>query len=240
MTSLRPDRIGLDDFADQPVSVCGKSFRAHMSGALYWPSQNALIVSDLQLTSGSPLEPQGQSRASGDTGEMLRSLAGLIDNYDADTIIALGDGAQNGGAANEMTANNRETLRIIQEDREWIWIAPNAGRVVQSSLGGTYVPELTVEGIRLSHKPRLGATTHEVAGALFPAARLVMNGTAIRRPCFVSNGLRLIMPAFSAFSGGLNILDAVFEPLFGGDTMAVWMLGQDGLYPVAPRQLCED
>ena len=55
MSSLRPERIGLDDFADQPVSVCGKSFRAHMSGALYWPSQNALILSDLQLLRSSSM-----------------------------------------------------------------------------------------------------------------------------------------------------------------------------------------
>ena len=180
------------------------------------------------------------SRSHSDPGETLRALAGLIDSYDATTIIALGDGAQNRSVAGDMTASDRETLNIIQEDREWIWVAPKMDRTAQSRFGGTLAPELTVEGIRLCHQPRLGAITHEVAGALHPAARLVMNGTAIRRPCFVSNGLRLIVPAFSAFSGGLNILDAAFDPLFGGDVMAVWMLGQDGLYPVAPRQLCED
>ena len=44
----------------------------------------------------------------------------------------------------------------------------------------------------------------------------------------------------AAFTGGLNILDAAFEPLFGNDGMAVWMLGQEGLYPVATRLLRED
>jgi hypothetical protein len=48
------------------------------------------------------------------------------------------------------------------------------------------------------------------------------------------------MPAFGAFTGGLNILDTAFEPLFGWDGMAVWMLGQEGLYPVATRLLRED
>ena len=67
-----------------------------------------------------------------------------------------------------------------------------------------------------------------------------MHGTAIRRPCFVGNGRRLVLPAFGAFTGGLNILDEAFEPIFGNDGMAVWMLGQEGLYPVATRLLRED
>ena len=82
--------------------------------------------------------------------------------------------------------------------------------------------------------------THEIAGHMHPAARLVVHGTALRRPCFISNGLRLVMPAFGAFTGGLNILDAAFEPLFGLDGMSVWMLGQEGLYPVATRLLRDD
>jgi metallophosphoesterase superfamily enzyme len=48
------------------------------------------------------------------------------------------------------------------------------------------------------------------------------------------------MPAFGTYAGGLNILDDAFEPLFGSDGMAVWMLGQEGLYPVAPRLLRPD
>ncbi len=65
-----------------------------------------------------------------------------------------------------------------------------------------------------------------------------MYGYSIRRPCFVGNGRRLVMPAFGAFAGGLNVLDDAFEPLFGNGGLAVWMLGQEGLYPVATRFLC--
>ena len=67
-----------------------------------------------------------------------------------------------------------------------------------------------------------------------------MHGNTLRRPCFIGNGLRLVLPAFGAFTGGLNVLDDAFLPLFGHDGFAVWMLGEEGLYPVATRQLCED
>jgi uncharacterized protein len=68
----------------------------------------------------------------------------------------------------------------------------------------------------------------------------VFHGTSLRRPCFVGNSLRLVMPAFGAYTGGLNILDIAFEPMFGADGLDVWMLGQEGLYPVPPRLLRDD
>mgnify|MGYP003579649227 CR=1 FL=1 len=46
MLELKPERLASDDFQDQEISVCGKLFRADMSGALYWPSEDALIVAD--------------------------------------------------------------------------------------------------------------------------------------------------------------------------------------------------
>jgi hypothetical protein len=75
---------------------------------------------------------------------------------------------------------------------------------------------------------------------MHPAAKLSLYGTSIRRPCFVGNGRRIIMPAFGAFTGGLNVLDDAFLPLFGNGGMAVWMLGQEGPYAVASRLLSRD
>ena len=49
MLELKPERLAFDDFQDQTISICGKVFRADMSGALYWPSEDALIVADLHL-----------------------------------------------------------------------------------------------------------------------------------------------------------------------------------------------
>lgn len=239
MGLLKPERLGLADFADQPLSLCGKALKAHMSGALYWPSERALIVSDLHLEKGSYFAARGQMLPPYDTRETLRRLAEVIDHYDVETVIALGDSFHDGEAESRMDAADFETLRIIQEACDWIWVTGNHDETVSSRFGGNVVPQLTVEGLTLRHEP-MGGATHEIAGHLHPSARLVMNGTAIRRPCFVGNGLRLIMPAFGTFTGGLNILDAAFEPLFGTDGMAVWMLGQEGLYPVAPRLLRED
>ena len=44
----------------------------------------------------------------------------------------------------------------------------------------------------------------------------------------------------ATYAGGLNILAEPFEPLFGTDGLRVWMLGHEGLYPMATRLLKED
>jgi hypothetical protein len=48
------------------------------------------------------------------------------------------------------------------------------------------------------------------------------------------------MPAFGTLAGGVNVLDEAFSNLFGDGGIAVWMLGQEGLYPVATRFLGGD
>lgn len=240
MTTLKPERLSLADCIDQPVSLCGKGFRAHKSGGLFWAAQNALIVSDLHLEKGSSFAARGQMLPPYDTKETLARLADVIDFYRAATVICLGDSFQDAGARERMSGDDLETLRILQDDREWIWVTGNHDHQIDRSFGGHVLSALTVDGMRLCHEPGRGAVSHEIAGHLHPAARLVMNGTALRRRCFAGNGRRLVLPAFGAFTGGLNVLDDAFQPILGLDGLHIWMLGQEGLYPIAPRLLRED
>ncbi len=240
MLRLKPDRLDTADFTEQSISIAGKAFVADMSGALYWPSEDALIVADLHLEKGSAFAARGQMLPPYDTRETLAKLAAAIDRYDAATVIALGDSLHDVAASDRMDAQSRETLRIMQSDREWIWVTGNHDPTIPHALGGHTLGELTVEGITLRHEPKPGRVTHEISGHMHPAARIYLNGYSIRRPCFVGNGLRLVVPAFGTYTGGLNILDEAFEPLFSTDGMSVWLLGQEGLYPIATRILKED
>ncbi len=55
MLELKPERLDIGEFSQHQVSICGRSFIADVSGALYWPAEDALIVADLHLEKGSPL-----------------------------------------------------------------------------------------------------------------------------------------------------------------------------------------
>lgn len=237
---LKPERLDVGEFSRQPLSVSGLAFVGDVSGALYWPAENALIVADLHLEKGSAFAARGVPLPPYDTSATLERLAAALDAYEPETVICLGDSFHDNGASERIAAEDQETLAILQEDREWIWISGNHDTEIPETFGGHVLPELVVSGLAFRHEPAHGPVTHEVAGHLHPAARVSFHGHVIRRPCFVGNGNRLVLPAFGTYAGGLNVLDDAFSPLFGMDGVSVLILGQEGLYPIASRLLKED
>ena len=89
----------------------------------------------------------------------------------------------------------------------------------------------------LRHEPTPDAGSGEIAGHLHPVARVVGTSGSARRRCFVSDGLRCIMPAFGAYAGGLNIHHMAYGPLFGSRPVTAHALGRDRVYPV-PIERC--
>ncbi len=224
----------------QTIVVAGKSMIADISGTLYWPAERTLIVADLHLEKGSSFAAKGQLLPPYDTRETLTRLAAVMDEHDPDRVVALGDSFHDRGAEMRMDPMDREILTILQEDREWIWVTGNHDPAISTAMGGIVTDSAVFGGLRLTHAPYAGPVTHEIAGHLHPVAKLTGRGHSVRRPCFVGNGRRLVMPAFGAFTGGLNVLDDAFTPLFGSEPMRIWMLGFDGVYPIPPRQLAAD
>jgi uncharacterized protein len=222
------------------ITVCGVALIADSSGALYWHAERTLLVADLHLEKGSAHAERGALLPPYDTRETLARLAQAIDRYDPSTVIALGDSFQDACGPQRLGADDLQQLEALQSGRNWVWIVGNHDPAIGARVGGRVCLSVKLAGLTLRHEPAAGGVTHEIAGHLHPAAKLSRYGISIRRPCFVGNGRRLVMPAFGAFTGGLNVLDVAFQPLFGNGGMGVWMLGQDGLYPIATRFLSAD
>ena len=240
MLELKPERLDVGEFGQQPISISGRSLIADVSGALYWPAEDILIVADLHLEKGSAFAARGVMLPPYDTAATLERLAATLDAYPAGTVLCLGDSFHDCGAADRMSPVDRGTLAILQEDREWIWLNGNHDPVIDVCLGGRVLQEVTIGGLTFRHEPTAGPRAHEGGGHLHPAARVSFHGHVIRRPCFVGNGMRLVLPAFGTYAGGLNVLDDAFAPLFGNDGLSVLVLGHEGLYPIASRLLKED
>jgi hypothetical protein len=66
-----------------------------------------------------------------------------------------------------------------------------------------------------------------------------MRGRSVRRRCFVGDGRRMVMPAFGAYTGGLNVCDPAFRPLFA-DGFEAHLIGTERLYRIGRAQLCRD
>jgi metallophosphoesterase superfamily enzyme len=76
-----------------------------------------------------------------------------------------------------------------------------------------------------------------VAGHLHPCARVRGGGKSVRRRCFAGDGERLVLPAFGAYAGGLDVLDPALIDLFSPETFRAFVLGDDRVYPVGMRAL---
>ncbi|HEY7997269.1 MAG TPA: phosphoesterase, partial [Pseudolabrys sp.] len=71
---------------------------------------------------------------------------------------------------------------------------------------------------------------------LHPVARVAHRGRTVSRRCFAADKTRMVMPAFGAYTGGLNVRDAAFADLFGTLTFTAHMLGEGRLYAFAARR----
>lgn len=213
---------------------------ADPAGALYVEEERMLLIADLHLEKASSFAARGQFLPPYDTAVTLANLTRLVARYAPTTVIALGDSFHDDGGMRRLDADNRALVRALQAGRTFIWIAGNHDTGAAAALSdGEVVDEVRVSGVALRHEPSASETGPEIAGHLHPAAKLRLRGCTVRRRCFATDGRRLVMPAFGAYAGGLNLLDKAFAPLFPAGATA-HMLGTDRVYAVSRALLLPD
>jgi len=201
-------------------------------GALFLPDLHMLVVSDLHLEKGSSFARRGQLIPPYDTAATLDMLAAVIARYQPRTVISLGDSFHDAKASDRLPSLYKIRLKSLMEQRNWFWITGNHDPDRPGDLPGDCVAELAIGPLTFRHVPSRDQSQGEVAGHLHPAARIVRKGRSVRRPCFASDGDRLIMPAFGAYTGALNVLDRAFRGLFIDARLRAYMLGPGKIYPI--------
>jgi hypothetical protein len=217
---------------------------ADLSGALWLPSERALVVADLHFEKGSSYAARGVFLPPYDTPATLARLGALVARHQPRRIIALGDSFHDRKAAARLDGAAIAALAALQAGREMVWITGNHDPEPPQGLAGEVVDTLTIQGVTLRHEPtpssaKTGPSGHEIAGHLHPVAKIRMRGRAIRRRCFVLDAERLILPALGAYAGGLNVRDAAFTALFP-DGFEALMIGDERLYRLGRAALIGD
>ena len=218
--------------AGAEVVLAGIALRADCLGALYWREQGVLVVSDLHLEKGSSFARRGMLLPPYDTRETLSRLARLVARYAPRIVLSLGDNFHDGGGHARLSESDRAMLSALQRGRDWIWIAGNHDPEPASSIGGSFATEITIGTLTFRHEPSREARQGEIAGHLHPVARVVQRGRAVSRRCFATDGQRLVMPAFGAYAGGLNVRDRAFAAVFAA-AFTAHLLGERRLYAFA-------
>lgn len=222
------------------LTLAGETLSLDLCGGLWLPEHRTLIVSDLHLEKGSSYAARsGQFLPPYDTRETLACLHEVVARLDPACVVALGDSFHDPSGPERLEPGDRALVCVLQEGRDWVWIAGNHDRAVNSGVGGRHAETLNVGGLTLRHEPSTEAAEGEIAGHLHPCGKVAMRGRAVRRRCFVSDGRRLVMPAFGAYAGGLNVRNAAFEPLFPKGFTA-HLLGDGRIFAIERGMLARD
>jgi uncharacterized protein len=222
------------------MSVADAKLIADCAGALYWPEERLLVIADLHLEKGSAFAARGVLLPPYDTAATLARLATLIERYAPRLVIALGDSFHDGGGPARMSDISRAGLKALQRGRDWLWIAGNHDPDPADNIGGRFAEILALGPLTFRHEPSPHPCDGEIAGHLHPQARIARRGRAVNRRCFASDGKRLVMPAFGAYAGGLNVRHRAIVSLFGALSFTAHMLSERRIYAVAAARCLAD
>ena len=214
----------------------GEAMLADPTGALAWPAAYTVVVADLHLEKGSAYAANGTPLPPYDSRETLRRLGIVLRRHRPRRVICLGDSFHDADAAGRLGPAERETLQRLMRSRDWIWIAGNHDPAPPAALGGICAPEFRAGGLTFRHEAATDPASGEVTGHFHPKAAVQVRGRRISRPCFVTDGHRLILPAFGAYAGGLDVRDPAIELLLRRD-YTVMTLGRTQVHAISRRVL---
>jgi DNA ligase-associated metallophosphoesterase len=213
-----------------PIRLAGLDLLADASGALWWQEERALIVADLHLEKGSSFAARGILLPPYDTGATLALLAAIVARYAPRITIALGDSFHDARGPARLSPADCDTIGALARVTDLMWVAGNHDPA-PNGLFGQPAQMLALGPLLLRHEPSDTAAEGEVCGHLHPVASVSLRGRNVRRRCFVSDGHRLVMPAFGAYAGGLNVRHHAFCGILARDFTA-HLIGESGLYAI--------
>lgn len=224
-----------------PLHIAGERLLLCPSGVLIWPAQGLLAVADMHLEKGSHHAARGRMLPPYDTRETLTRLAQALRRHAPRRIVFLGDSFHDADGAHRMAAHDRELLNRLLAPLAVHWVLGNHDPALPAYLGGDMTDCLRLGPIIFRHigggeVARFGEA--EISGHYHPKASLEVRGGIVTRPCFLAEARRVVLPAFGAYTGGLDVRDpalAAFAPRGG----RVFLLGRDRLFsvPVGPAQI---
>jgi DNA ligase-associated metallophosphoesterase len=191
------------------IRLGGVTFEADPSGALWWPAERILFVADLHLEKGSSYARRGILLPPYDTRATLDRLRLAIEKRRPARVMALGDSFHDAEGKHRLDPEDRARLEALMGHAEFVWIAGNH----DDRTAG--LERIERRGIEFRHEagPNAGP---QVSGHYHPKATLRVHGRSVTCRCFVGDGRRLILPAFGAYAGGLDVCDPAIAGWFPG------------------------
>ena len=152
-------------------------------------------------------------------------------------LILLGDVFHDNDAWHRMAQTDQEHLMKLLKGTETIYVNGNHDQKVTlpSQFNGLMY---RLAGVTFRHIMDINEQGPEISAHFHPVAIVKYRGTRIRRACFVYKENRLLLPAFGALTGGLDVNDPALKTFQDLGTQ-LYLLGSEAIFNI-PREFAEN
>lgn len=217
------------------AAIGGETMALLPDRALYWPARRRLLVADLHLGKADTFRQAGVALPRGGTAHDLERLSHLITLTRATSLWVLGD-LLHGALVDTHWRGSWDAWRGRHAALEFGVVTGNHDRALRTAgLDVTLLGDVVTEGsLVFRHAPETtddeatepNAPRHVICGHLHPVVRLP--GLPRRLPAFWLRPGLTVLPAFSAFTGGVAVTPAAI-----GDQVVACVDGQAIVLPSA-------
>lgn len=219
-----------------PIRIAGERLMLDPEGVLWWPVRRLLAVADLHLEKGSSLAARGALVPPYDSRATLDRLIPLVRRYRPARLVALGDSFHDRHGAARLPREDAARITALAQTVDLVWVLGNHDPAPPEGL-----PGVTAEALREGPLTFLHDATGqpgEISGHLHPKASIATRGKWVSRACFVADSRRVVLPAFGAYTGGLDVRDPAIRALFPRGGRA-FLLGRGRLFSFTFAELRE-
>lgn len=219
------------------IHVASERLMLDPEGALWWPARRLLAVADLHLEKGSSIAARGTLIPPYDSRATVDRLLPLVRRYRPARLIALGDSFHDRQGATRLAREDAARIAALAQSVQLVWVLGNHDPTPPYGLPGTSTDALSEGPLTFRHDAT--GRPGEISGHLHPKASIATRGKWVGRKCFVADARRILLPAFGAYTGGLDVRDPAIAGLFPRGARA-FLLGRGRLYSFTLGQLLQD
>ncbi len=234
-----------------PVHVAGERLLLDPDGALFWPREKVLALADLSLSrekimTGSGMGERERSRPArvrgSAGGETIERLAALLRRWRPRLVLVLGampdgPGRLPPGLSSRLAAMaaSHPFVRVCDRTDEPAPLGASLGGIGGRTVEFWHSPPLVFRPRPAERDAK--RDEGEVAGHLRPVCAPA-GVPATARPCFVVDGMRVLLPAFGLEAGGMDARQPAIQALFPRGAR-VFLLGTERLssFPIVGRPI---
>lgn len=188
------------------IIIQNQNFELHPCGAAFWQEKKILLISDLHLGKISHFRKYGMAIPEKAVLENFKRLNNILELFDAETIIFLGDLFHSKMNAEwelfvEWTKTHSHKIILVEGNHDII------SKKYYADLNIEIYSEIVIDDFLLTHHPKEEQGYFNFCGHIHPGIKLKGLGKQfLSLPCFFRKPYQMIFPAFGEFTGNYYLV----------------------------------